>query len=98
MVRRSNKAVTAPRAKRVKGNEQEPGRILVGELTQKLEAYKVELQSRKTALLEAQRKITEQMESLMVQLKGLTDLQTQDEQRMEELLKMKTELELQAMD
>lgn len=98
MVRRPNKAVPAPRAKRVKGNEQEPRRIMVGELAQKLEAYKVELQSRKTVLLEAQRKITEQAEALMAQLKELINLQTQDEQRMDELLKMKAELEVQAMD
>jgi hypothetical protein len=94
MVRRSNKAAPAPRAKRVKGKEQEPSHVMVGELAQKLEAYKVELQSRKTALLEAQRKITEQVEVLIVQLKELIDLQIQDEQRMEELLKMKAELEL----
>lgn len=93
MVRRSNKGV--PRIKRAKGKEQEPPRITAGDLGQKLEVYKIELQGRRMALLEAQEKATGQVEALMVQLKEMIGLQIQDEGRLEELLKMQAEL---AMD
>lgn len=56
MVCRSNKGASGLRAKHTKVKEQEPSCITVGELDQKLEAYKVELQGR-IALLEAQERL-----------------------------------------
>lgn len=90
MVRRSKKTVmSAPESKRA--NRKEP-RTTKEKFVQLLEEHKVEFQGRKAELVERQTTIIAQVEALMVQQKALIGLQTQDEDRMEELQKMQVEL------